>query len=179
MLTAEEKKKLIEIARSAIASHLSGTVDPPENDLSPGLKEERGAFVSLHKGKHLRGCIGTFQADKPLCQIVHEMAVAASSQDPRFVPVGIEELKDLKIEISVLSPLKEIKDPSEIVIGRHGLYIIKGRYRGVLLPQVAVEHGFDVYTFLDETCMKAGLLPGDWKKGAAILTFEADIIEEN
>ena len=106
------------------------------------------------------------------------MAIAAATQDPRFSPVTPDELPYISLEISILSPIKEIKDPFEIEIGRHGLYIAQGKKRGVLLPQVAIENRFDRFTFLEQTCLKAGLPPSSWLEGATIFTFEADIFAE-
>ena len=177
-LTKEEKKELLHIARSSIEARLRGVPEPEFNVNSPGLLAERGAFVTLRRNGRLRGCIGVFSSQKPLYRTVAEMAAAAAFEDPRFPPLSPGELDAIDIEISALSPLREIKDPREIEIGRHGVYIIKGAHRGVLLPQVAAEEGFDRETFLDHTCLKAGLEPGCWKEGARILVFEAEIFSE-
>lgn len=177
-LTETEKRTILRLARTSIESNLIGTppfrIDPEKG----AMTEDSGAFVSLHRGGRLRGCIGTFASPNPLYKTVMDMAEAAAQKDPRFPPLAPEELKEIKIEVSVLTPLKEITGPEEIEIGRHGIYLVKGSARGVLLPQVAVEHGFDRYEFLDQTCVKAGLSPGDWKEGAAIFTFEAEIFKE-
>ena len=127
------------------------------------LASKKGAFVSLHKNGHLRGCIGRIEADQPLSMTVHEMACAAAFDDPRFPSLTEEELSGLDIEISVLSPLRQIQDEKEIEVGIHGLYIVNGFYRGLLLPQVAVEHKWDRETFLEATCHKAGLPSSAWK----------------
>lgn len=177
-LTEPEKTKLLGIARSALESRLGPGEVPDFDPDEPALASDAGAFVSLHRGGHLRGCIGVFSSDEPLYRTVVSMAIAAATQDPRFIPVTAEELASISIEISVLSPMKKIEDVTEIEVGRHGIYIIKGVHRGVLLPQVAVEHGFDRYTFLDQTCMKAGLAPGEWREGAGIYIFEAEIFKE-
>ena len=178
-LTEFEKDTLLKIARGSIETYVKDN-SPLEVDVpSPTLFDDSGAFVSLHKNGRLRGCIGTFASPQPLYITVRDMAVAACSGDPRFVPVEESELDSICIEISVLSPLKEINDISEIEVGRHGLYITKGRWRGVLLPQVAVEHGFDREKFLEETCLKAGLETDDWKEDARIFVFEAEIIKED
>ncbi len=178
-LTGPEKDELLAIAREAIVAHLKGTASPVEKvRTSENLLKDSGAFVSIHRGGRLRGCIGTFASPNPLYKTVIDMAVAAASQDPRFPPVDESELKYIKIEISVLSPLKEIKDPSEIEIGKHGIYIVKGLDRGVLLPQVAIEHAFNREEFLEQTCLKAGLPEGSWRKGAAIFIFDAEILKE-
>ena len=145
---------------------------------TPLLMEKRGAFVTINKKGELRGCIGIFTSDKPLYLTVADMAVSASAQDPRFIPIVASELSQISIEISCLTPLKKIKDVSEIEVGRHGLYIMKGLYRGVLLPQVATEYGWDRDAFLEHTCLKAGLNTSCWKEGADIYTFEAEVFSE-
>lgn len=178
-LSEKDKERLLEIARETIRAVAKGEPLPVFSVDSPALLEERGAFVTIHtRDGRLRGCIGMFQSNKPLYETVRDMAVAAAKDDPRFSPVREEELEDVRIEISVLSPLRKIDDVEEIEVGRHGIYIVKGLNRGVLLPQVATEHGFDRYQFLDQTCLKAGLPPGCWREGADIYIFEADIFEE-
>ena len=144
------------------------------------LEEFRGAFVSLHRRGQLRGCIGYIEAVKPLLQTVREMAPAAAFQDPRFRPLQADELADLEIEISVLTPLKLIKSTDEIEVGRDGLYIVRGLNRGLLLPQVATQYHWDRQTFLEQTCNKAGL-PGDaWKDpGTQIFIFRAEIFADH
>lgn len=178
-LTLEEQKELLRIAREAISANFKGA-QPPETSIeSARLKESRGAFVTLHnKDGSLRGCIGSFMADKPLYKTVKEMSIQAAFHDPRFLPLEEEELNEIHIEISVLSPLKEVKDVDEIEVGRHGLYIIKGMHCGTLLPQVATEYCWDRNTFLEHTCMKAGLPPDGWKKDARILTYSAQVFSE-
>jgi len=127
----------------------------------------------------LRGCIGRFSpVSEPLYAIVQEMAVAASTQDPRFRPVSLSETEDMDIEISVLSELKKIDDISEIKVGVHGIEIQKGHNRGVLLPQVATEQGWDRTEFLENTCRKASLPRDAYKKGAAIYIFSAQVFGE-
>lgn len=178
-LNAEEKKKLLEIARKTILDKLKKNEIENESASSEGLGRPCGAFVSLHKLGQLRGCIGTFTSPRPLVNTVQEMAVSSSQQDPRFPPVQEDEMQDIDIEISVLSPLKEITDVNEIEVGRHGIYITKGFNSGVLLPQVATEYGWDRETFLDHTCMKAGLPPGTWKEeGVKIEVFDAQVFGE-
>jgi AmmeMemoRadiSam system protein A len=140
------------------------------------LKENRGAFVTLQKRGQLRGCIGYIEGHGPLHNTIKEMAEAAAFRDPRFSPVKEKELPELDIEISVLTPLKRIKDVNEIQVGTHGIYIKKGWSSGLLLPQVATEYGWDRQTFLEHTCQKAGLPPAGWKeKDAEIYIFSADI----
>ena len=175
-LTEEEKKILRQIAHSTIEGRLKGE-KPPRSDILPeALKEKRGAFVSLHRHGQLRGCIGSIQPSKPLHQIVEEMAAAAAFNDPRFESLTAKEFKDIQLEISVLTPLEQVKDIKEIEVGKHGLYIKKGFNSGLLLPQVATDYNWDRMTFLEETCRKAGLSRNAWKeKDAEIYLFSADI----
>ncbi len=179
-LTNQEKKYLLRAAREAIEQKVeTREEDGPETDsLSEALREKRGAFVTLKSNGQLRGCIGTFSEEKPLSKTVTEMAVSAATHDPRFMPVTPEELKRLKIEISALTPLTPIKGVTEIEVGRHGIYILKEGSAGVLLPQVATENNLSREEFLEMLCQKAGLGPGQWREGATILTFEAEIFSE-
>jgi AmmeMemoRadiSam system protein A len=178
VLEDKDKGTLLGLARMAIATYIVDKKIPDPKIKEQGLNRKCGAFVSLHKDGDLRGCIGVFTADNPLYKTVSLMAVSAAFEDPRFPPVAEEEVKDIDIEISVLTPLKKTENVEEIEIGTHGIYIVKGEKRGVLLPQVAVEQGFDRNLFLDHTCLKAGLKAGDWKEGAEIYTFEAEIFDD-
>lgn len=175
-LSESEKKSLHEIAAQAIRSKCRGE-PPPDTPIESGkLSEPRGAFVCLHKGRELRGCIGMIEGREPLVETVKNMAVQAAFSDPRFCSVGLEELEDLHIEISVLTPLERISDIETIEIGKHGLYIRKGYSSGLLLPQVAVEQGWDRTQFLEWTCKKAGLPSNAWKKPETeIYRFSADV----
>jgi hypothetical protein len=180
-LSREERDFLLRLAREAIKARLEDRGAPEARPPSGGgaLDARRGVFVTLHKHGALRGCIGNFTSELPLYENVIEMACASAFSDPRFPPLRDEELKDIDIEISVLSPMREIDDMSEIEVGRHGIYIQKGYARGVLLPQVAIENNFDRETFLDHTCLKAGLGPGCWKEeGTSVSIFEAEIFGE-
>lgn len=178
-LGREERKELLNIAREAIYSHFRGSPPRDFSLKSGGLEAYRGAFVTLHdRYGRLRGCIGTFIAEKPLYKTVRDMAVQSAFHDPRFFPLKESELGETDIEISVLSPLREIRKTDEIEIGKHGIYIIKGRHCGTLLPQVAVEHGWDANTFLEQTCIKAGLPQDGWKEDAVILTYSAQVFSE-
>ncbi len=179
-LSERDRKILLEIARDTIHAVARGMPLPAFSVDSPALEEERGVFVTIHTREgRLRGCIGVFQSNKPLYETVLDMAVAAAKNDPRFSPVRADELPNIRIEISVLSPLKRITGVEEIEVGKHGIYLVKGSNRGVLLPQVATEHEFDRYEFLDQTCLKAGLPPGAWREeGVDIYVFEAEIFEE-
>lgn len=179
-LSTADKQLLLQVARDSIAAQLKGKAATPVKASSPVLEELRGAFVSLHRRGQLRGCIGYIEAVKPLLQTVWEMAPAAAFQDPRFRPLQADELADLEIEISVLTPMRLIKNPDEIEVGQHGLYIVKGLNRGLLLPQVATEYHWDRRTFLEHTCNKAGLPPDAWKDPSTqIFVFKAEIFADH
>ncbi len=179
-LSPADRQLLLQVARDSIAAHLQGKAAAPAKATSPVLEELRGAFVSLHRRGQLRGCIGYIEAIKPLLKTVSEMAPAAAFQDPRFRPLQADELADLEIEISVLTPLKLIKNTDEIEVGRDGLYIVRGPNRGLLLPQVATQYHWDRRTFLEQTCNKAGLPPDAWKDPTTqIFTFRAEIFSDH
>jgi AmmeMemoRadiSam system protein B/AmmeMemoRadiSam system protein A len=178
-LNSDEKKQLLKIAKDTINQHVLYNKRLKVSDITnPKLLVKSGAFVTINKGGDLRGCIGNFVSRQPLYETVIDMAISAASRDPRFSPVKKGELDDLELEISVLSPLRKITDVNEIEVGKHGIYIIKGRNRGVLLPQVATEYGWDRLTFLEQTCRKAGLDMDAWKEGADILIFDAEVFSE-
>lgn len=175
-LSEEEKKTLHHIAKTVIENKLKGKPVPEFKIDSPILKENRGAFVTINKRGQLRGCIGYIEAYKPLHRTIEEMAEAAAFRDPRFPPVTERELPELEIEISVLTPLRRINDIKEIEVGKHGIYIKKGWHSGLLLPQVATEYDWDRQTFLEHTCLKAGLPTNSWKdEDTEIYIFSADI----
>jgi MEMO1 family protein len=175
-LSSEDKAALHRIARESIEAKLLGRNAPSLIALSVNLKENRGAFVTLKTHGQLRGCIGRLAADRPLGEVVAEMALAAAFQDPRFSPLRADELKGLEIEISALTPFKKIAGVEEIQVGKHGILMRNGSSSGLLLPQVATDYGWDRAAFLDHTCQKAGL-PGDcWKdKNTEIKIFSADV----
>jgi len=179
-LGALERTSLLRAARAAIVAHLAGR----KPELPPGtgaLGAARGAFVTLRRvaDDELRGCVGQMEASEPLLETVAEMAVAAATRDGRFAPVSASELDSLRIEISVLSPLVPIR-PSEVEVGRHGLLLRCGGRRGVLLPQVPVEHGWDLEAFLAHTCEKAGLPADTWSRpGVELSGFTATVFGED
>jgi len=174
-LTDDEKQALLRIARASILAELAGK-KPPAAKGQGALEEKRGAFVCLKRRGRLRGCIGFIEARKPLARTVEEMAVAAALQDPRFPPLREEEMKEISLEISVLTPLRKTADVGQIEVGTHGLYVRKGSRAGLLLPQVATEYGWDRDTFLKETCRKAGLVPDAWRDPETeIYLFSADV----
>ncbi|MGA7562495.1 MAG: AmmeMemoRadiSam system protein A [Desulfobaccales bacterium] len=179
-LSDADKKLLLQIARGSIEAHLLDKPAPALEAAPPSLCQPRGAFVSLHRRGQLRGCIGYLEAVQPLGETVREMAAAAAFHDPRFRPLGREELADLEVEISVLGPMQPVSDIDQIEVGTHGLYMVQGSCRGLLLPQVATEYHWDRLTFLKQTCSKAGLPPDAWKDPATkIYLFTAEIISEN
>ena len=174
-----DKRTLLEIARTTIEHVVRGETPPEYKTDSPVLLENRGAFVTIHKKGALRGCIGYVQAFKPLYLTIVEMAEAASLRDPRFSPVTPDEVPELDIEISVLTPIREIQDINEIEVGKHGIIIEQYNQSGLLLPQVATEYGWDRETFLDHTCQKAGLHKRAWKEPDTIIKiFAADVFGE-
>jgi hypothetical protein len=165
-----EHKSLLRIARSTLESHIRSDKVPEAKPLTPRLSDKRGAFVTLHERGQLRGCIGYIEAVKPLYQAVSDMAVAASTEDPRFPPVEVGELDSIDIEITVLSPMRQVPSPDSVVVGKHGVVIKKGGCSAVFLPQVPVEMGWDRNTYLSELCAKA-ILPRDaWKSPDAKLS---------
>ncbi len=179
-LTSQERKYLLELARRQLEHVLCGAPEPEGKPDSPALLAPGGAFVTLKRLGRLRGCIGHLFADSPLYLTVKEMAKAAALEDPRFPPVTCEELPEISIEISALSPFSEVTDVEEIVVGRDGLLLQKGPYSGLLLPQVATEYGWDKYEFLDHTCLKAGLPPGCWRAAdTRIWRFSAEVFDES
>jgi MEMO1 family protein len=175
-LSESEKQTLRDIAIRAIQCRCHGEPLPTVPANEGKLSEPRGAFVCLHKGSDLRGCIGMIEGREPLIETVRNMAVQAAFSDPRFCSIRADELDELHLEISVLTPLERVDDPQGIEIGKHGLYIKKGQASGLLLPQVAVEHGWDRTQFLEWTCKKAGLPSNAWKKPETeIYLFSADV----
>ena len=178
LLTEEEQKELLRIARDTIVEYVTTQGIPALITASPGLNLHSGCFVTIKKQGELRGCIGNFVSDQPLYQLVQEMAIAAATRDPRFYPMKKDDLDDFTIDISVLSPLARAHSVEEIQVGVHGIYIVKGSYRGVLLPQVATEYGWDRDQFLQHTCIKAGLPQNAWQGECEIYIFSAQVFGE-
>ncbi|MDY7031909.1 MAG: AmmeMemoRadiSam system protein B [Thermodesulfobacteriota bacterium] len=179
-LNKEEKKTLLHIAKTTIECKAKKQEVPEFHITSDVLREKRGAFVTLHKRGGLRGCIGNIRGNNPLYMTIRQMASAAAFDDPRFPPVTKEELADLDIEISVLTPLRIVEDVGEVEVGKHGIYIEKGYQSGLLLPQVATEQRWDRMTFLEQTCYKAGLPKNAWReKDTRVYIFSADIFSED
>jgi hypothetical protein len=177
-LTPDERAALLATARQALEHHLCGSLPGPRPDLSPILCELCAAFVTLRSGGDLRGCVGSLEATKPLAAAVAHCVVSAAASDPRFPPVVPAELDRLSIEISVLSPLQPLEDVAQLIVGTHGVAVKAGRQRGVLLPQVATEQGWDRETFLDFACQKAQLAADAWRQGAELHIFTAEVFGE-
>lgn len=170
---------LLARARAVIAHAARQTEPEPATGAPAELDEAAGAFVTLHRmNGELRGCIGTFEAVEPLRRVVERMAIAAAFEDPRFAPLAPGEVDGCRLEISVLTPRRPIR-PEEVVVGRHGLAIRRGMHRGVLLPQVATERGWDAPAFLAALCQKAGLPSDAWRAPDTELEcFEAEVFGE-
>ena len=181
MLNDGQRRTLLKIARDSIAAILDGCVPEVNADsFDDVLRRPAGAFVTLRTGDgDLRGCIGSIRAVEPLYKAVSSSAVSAAFRDPRFLPVRREELPALELEISVMGPIERVKTVDDIEVGRDGLIISRGRYAGLLLPQVATEYGWNRETFLDHTCLKAGLPRGSWRgEDTRIERFSAEVFGE-
>ena len=171
--TQEERTALLQLAHEAILAPLENR-EPLPFSPSAHLSESRGAFTTVYSNGQLRGCVGYPTAVMPLYKTVVETSQSAAFEDPRFAPVTLSEALGLKISISVLSQVFSLQ-PEEVAVGRHGLIISQHGHRGLLLPQVPVEHGWDRITFLEQTCHKAGLPLNAWKAGAVIEAFTAEV----
>lgn len=169
----DSRAYLLRAARHAIESALDCSDEKgPDDRLVPALRETRGLFVTLKVRGRLRGCIGSVEPRKPLVDLIGDVARAAAFEDPRFAPLRREDLEEMRIEISVLSPPTQIDRPEDIEIGRHGVIVEMDNARGLLLPEVATERQWNVTQFLDRASEKAGLQPGAWKSPRArLFTF--------
>jgi AmmeMemoRadiSam system protein A len=178
-LNSQEKRTLLKLARDTIAQHLGDGGRPPLPEATGALASSCGAFVTLHRHGRLRGCIGNMIGRGPLVELVQEMAIAAATQDPRFHRMTKDELGEIDIEISVLSPMRRITDVDEIEVGTHGILMTRGMFSGVLLPQVPEQFGWDRKAFLQHTCLKAGLPEEAWKDPETkIEIFSAQVFGE-
>ncbi|HEY0156573.1 MAG TPA: AmmeMemoRadiSam system protein A [Thermoanaerobaculia bacterium] len=180
-MTEEQRTRLLRIAREALEAALDGRrAELDRSGLDETLTRPCGAFVSLHtKDGELRGCIGTIQPVAPLCEAVLANAINAAFRDPRFYPLRKDELANVHIEISVMSPIVPVADPAEIEVGRDGLIVTRGSRKGLLLPQVATQYGWDRETFLRQTCVKAGLPAESWRgNDCRIEKFSAEVFGE-
>ena len=183
LLTLEEGRTAVRLARKAIETYLAER-KVIQDRLSGVFEQKRGVFTTLTKHGELRGCIGFPYPIKRLDEAIIESAIAAATEDPRFPPVTLEEMDEIIVEVTVLTPpekinAKPIELPKHVEIGKHGLMVKRGFYSGLLLPQVAVEYGFDAEEFLSQTCMKAGLPPDCWlMEGTEVYRFEGQIFKE-
>ncbi len=179
MLDDSDKSELLRLARNTLDTYFSQNRLPDYHTTRPQLLQRRGAFVSLHHGEELRGCIGQIFADRELCRIVQHCTLSAALEDSRFAPVTQAELPELTIEISALTPLERVRAVEDIEVGKHGIYIVQGSRRGLLLPQVATHYGWDRETFLAQTCRKAGLAESAWRDPRTIIqVFSAEVFSE-
>jgi len=178
-LRLEDKKALLAFSRETLSRIFLTDTVPLARGFAPHLRETRGVFVTLKKKGELRGCIGRIVGDGPLDELVGAMTLQSAFNDGRFDPLGPSELKEIEIEISVLTPLKEVSSPAAIVAGRDGVLLIKGGRSAVFLPQVATEQGWNREEMLDHLCRKAGLPPGSWKEGARLQVFQADVFGDS
>jgi uncharacterized protein len=173
-LTATERAALLGIARGAVLAHLELAPAPALPSSGP-LAEPRGAFVTLHVGGELRGCLGTFSPVGSLAETVARMAVGAAKDDPRFPPVRADEIGALDVAVSALSPPRTLDDRRSVKVGEQGLLVRQGLHRGALLPKVALERGWDAGDFLKHACLKAGLHARAWQEPQTeVDVFEAE-----
>lgn len=177
-LQPSDKKSLLLFARETISRFLLTETVPLARGFNANLRQPCGVFVTLKKKGELRGCIGRIIGDEPLCKLVGAMAIQAALNDRRFSPLSPDELNDIEIEISVLTPMKQVSGAGDIVIGRDGVLLSKGGHSAVFLPQVATEQGWGREEMLDNLCRKAGLNSGCWKKGTQFSTFQAVMFSE-
>jgi len=177
MLTRDAQLQLLAIARAALEARIRDTRVPEsgsQRESDPG----QGAFVTIFCKGELRGCLGRVTSDWALPELVRHLAQEVADSDPRFPPVTPHELNDIALEVSVLTPEREIQSIDEIELGRHGLIVEQGSRKGLLLPQVPTEHDWDRETFVSQTCLKAGLPADAWRHGARLLVFEAQVFGE-
>lgn len=188
-LSTEEGRRAVAIARGVLETHVRGSSSPVTDGDSAVFQVKRGVFVTLNRadpvGERLRGCIGFPYPSKPLGEAIRAAAIAAATEDPRFPPVAEDELGSLVVEVSVLTPPKDVSVPrrqdlpSMIRIGTDGLIVEDAYHSGLLLPQVATEFGLDQTEFLSQACMKAGLPPDSWlDESTRVLAFQAEIFAE-
>ncbi|MGD2245805.1 MAG: AmmeMemoRadiSam system protein A [Candidatus Aminicenantes bacterium] len=177
-LNKEQQKFLLGLAREVIQNYLKTGKTLQGKTKDPQLLGKRGAFVTLKVSDQLRGCIGFPLPYKPLWETIRDAAISAATQDYRFQTLTLEELPKTKIEISVLTLPKPVKNVKEIEVGKHGIIVSKGPCKGLLLPQVPLEWDWDLETYLSHGCLKAGLAEDEWKKGVDIEIFSAQVFSE-
>ena len=180
MISDEDKSVMLSAAREVVTAAAKGETVARLDPLKEIDYQPMGVFVTLHKTGELRGCIGYIEGVKPLGDAIIEMSEAAATRDPRFAPVTEDELEEIDLEISLLSPLEKIDDPEQIEIGKHGLVIKNGFNKGLLLPQVATENNWDRKTFLEHSCLKANLPSDAWQlDDTEISIFSAEVFSES
>jgi AmmeMemoRadiSam system protein A len=178
-LSEDQRQALLRLARESVTHAVAFDRLPAQIPTEGVFAEKRGVFVTLHVHDRLRGCIGVVEPDHPLGDSIVRCAAGAALHDPRFSPLQDQELGHTQIEISVLSPPFRIR-PEEIELGRHGLLVVRGRQRGLLLPQVATQHHFTAEQFLIETCRKAQLPPDAWRDpGAEVFAFTCEVFSDS
>jgi AmmeMemoRadiSam system protein A len=175
VISAADRDRLLALARRALEARVQRGGEP---DADFVVDVTCGAFVSIFRHGELRGCLGRLNSPLPLARLVVQLAQAVADSDPRFTRVMPQELPAIRFEISVLTPEREVESIDDIEIGRHGLIVEQGTSRGLLLPQVATEMEWDRDTFLNHTCMKAGLPADAWRRGARVFVFEAEVFGE-
>jgi MEMO1 family protein len=176
-LDSLDKASLLKLARRSVEQYMHSETLPLPRNLTPGMRNKRGAFVTINKGKALRGCVGSMSESFPLYNVVGKMALQSAFNDTRFHPLEPDELSQVEFEISVLTPMIKINNAGEIVLGRDGVVLKKGDKQAVFLPQVATEQGWGKEKFLTQLCYKAGLNADDWKT-ATLYTFRAEVFSE-
>jgi AmmeMemoRadiSam system protein A len=177
--SADERRAMLQLARASIGRALGQEMPNPKRLDAASLQEPRGVFVTLRRLGELRGCIGFVDPRLPLQEAICEVAVKAATEDPRFAPLNRSEFADVELEISILSPLLPVRSPQDIQVGTHGVMIDAGYTRGLLLPQVATEYGWNREEFLEHTCLKAGLSASRWKgPDLRIYTFTTETFSD-
>lgn len=177
-LSVEAKRTLLSMARRALERYLiPGSSAMMDESADPELLQSSGVFVTLRHGGKLRGCIGILEGEASLVENVQRCAVSAAN-DPRFPALSAGDLHGATIEISVLGEMRIVSGPEDLILGKHGLMVSQGSRRGLLLPQVAVEQGWDARRFVEEACAKAGLPRSTWKSGASLEAFSAEVFGE-
>ncbi len=177
MIGPEDQQRLLALARRALEARVRRQ-SPPRAECGGVLDWTRGAFVTIHCHGDLRGCLGHIETEASLADTIAQLAASVSDSDPRFDAVSALELNGIDLEISVLTRGREIHSIADIEVGRHGLIVERGSRRGLLLPQVATEHGWDAPTFASQTCLKATLPADAWREGARMRVFEAQVFGE-
>jgi len=177
MLTFDEQRRLLAAARAVLEARVRRSPEPAIDPVV-AIESRHGAFVSIFRNGELRGCLGRLTPELSLTGLIHHLARQVADSDPRFDAVRPEELLEISVEISVLTPEREIGSVTEIEVGRHGLIVELGSRRGLLLPQVPTDHGWDRHAFLTHTCLKAGLAADAWLRGARLFVFEAQVFGE-